>query len=198
MNIFAAMDKISVKDIYGRMKVFLTHPEKMWRHALQERHPAKEMYRNYLFPIAMATSMLVLLLGLVHHDLLTSLGLAAINLLSTTGGSWIAYLIFKEYVCGKLGYKEHHALNLTIYSAAIFIVFHSIGAVLDNMFVGQLFILFSFIFIRTLYKGLDALSGLQTAQKTNALIIGSLSIICLPIIFTQILTIVFGVSAFNV
>lgn len=192
------MNKSDVKDIYRRTKVLLTHPEKMWPSVLQERRPAKELFRAYLLPLAITTSVSVLLCGLIQHSFWVSLGLAAVNLLATTGGSWLAYLISKEYVCGKLGYGEHQALNLTIYSAAVFIVFHSIGSALGNLFVGQLFVLLSFLFVRTLYRGLEFLPGLQAGQRTNILIITSLSIICMPIIINQLLTILFGISAFNV
>lgn len=192
------MNRINIKHIYQRTKALLMHPEEIWPHALDERRSEKEIYRNYLLPIALVTSVLVLLLSLVHYNWLQACGLAIINLLSVTGGSWIAYLITREYLCRKLYYGNNQALNLTIYSAAIFIIFHSIGAALGNIFLGQLFVLFSFIFIRTLYKGLGILPGLLPVQKTNILIITSLSIVCIPVIITQILMIVFGISAFNV
>ncbi len=193
-----AMNKINFKYIYERTLQLLLKPESEWPHALEENNTEKEIFRNYLIPIALLTSVMVLLLSLLNYNFLQSGGLAIINLLSATLGCWFSYLITREYMCGKLSYENNQALNLTVYSAAIFIIFHSIGTALGSAFLGQLFTLFSFIFIRTLYKGLSTLPRLQTGQRTNILIIMSLSIICLPVIISQILTIVFGISAFNI
>jgi len=80
----------------------------------------------------------------------------------------------------------------------IFIIFHSIGNALGNIFLGQLFTLLSFTFIRTLYKGLGQIPRLHPGQKTNILVISSLAIICIPVIINQLLMIIFGISAFNI
>lgn len=192
------MNKINFRYIYDRTKQLLVNPDTVWPHALEEHNTEKDIFLNYLIPIALSTSILVLLLSLLNYNFLYAGGIAIINLLSVILGSWFSYLITREYMCGKLSYENNQALNLTVYSAAIFIVFHSIGTALGNVFLGQLFTLLSFIFIRTLYKGLGSLPELQTGQRTNILIITSLSIICLPVIISQILMIVFGISAFNI
>lgn len=190
--------KIRCQNIYERTRLMLMKPETGWPRVLESDFTAKEIFRNYLLPVSVVTAVLVLLLSLLTYTALQSVGLAFINLLSSLSGTWFAYLITREYLCGKLNYHDNQALNLTVYSAAIFIIFHGIGAALGNIFIGQLFTLFSFIFIRTLYTGIGVLPRISNGQKTNILVIASLAIICLPIIISQILMIVFRISAINV
>lgn len=192
------MKKINYKYIYQRTREMLMKPEHSWSSVLKEDFAPSDIFRNYLVPIALVISICVLLLSLLNYTTLQAVGLALIYLISALSGTWLAYLITKEYLCGKLNYRDNEALNLSVYSAAIFIIFHGIGNAMGNAFVGQLFTLLSFIFIRTLYTGIGQLPKMQAAQKTNVLVIASLSIICLPIIISQILMIVFRISAINI
>lgn len=192
------MKRIDFKFIYKRTKELLLQPESIWPEVLEEEFTPKDIYRSYLIPVAVLASVCVFLISVLHFHFFQATGLAIISFLSATAGIWFSYLITREYLCGKLNYDDHYALNLTIYSGAIFIFFHNIGTSLGNVFLGQLFTLFSFIFIRTLYTGLGQLPRLQSQQKTNILIITSLTIICLPVIISQLLKIIFGISAFNV
>ena len=141
---------------------------------------------------------MVLLINLIHYNFWQATGLTIINLIAMLIGNWFAYLITREYLCRKLSFDTNLALNLTVYSGVIFIIFHSIGNALGNIFLGQLFTLLSFIFIRTLYKGLGQIPRLHPGQKTNILVISSLAIICIPVIINQLLMIIFGISAFNI
>lgn len=190
--------KIDYKNIYKRTKIMLLHPEILWPEILTEKQSPKTTFYGYLLPIIVLTSTCVLLLSLIHYTLIQAIGLGIIELISSFCGTWFAYLITREYLCGKLNYPDNQALDLTVYSSAIFIIFHGIGTALGNIFIGQLFTLLSFIFIRTLYSGLGSIRKLSNGQKTNILIIALLSIICMPIIITQILMIVFRISAINV
>lgn len=190
--------KTNYKHIYIRTRQMLTHPEMAWPDVLKEDFTLRDTFRNYLLPIAITVSVFVFLLYNIHYNPLQAFGLGVINFVSTMCGAWFTYLITREYLCGKLNYPNNKALNLTIYSYAIFIIFHNIGSALGNIFIGQVFTLLSFIFIRTLYAGIGQLHGIQANHKTNILIITSLSIICIPIIITQILMIVFRISAINV
>lgn len=176
----------------------LSKPDIAWVQVEEEDFRLEEIFKSYLIPVTVVTSLFVFLLSLVHYTVWQASGLAVINLLSSNCGVWFSFLITKEYLCGKLNYRSNQALNLTVYSSAIYIIFHSLGAALGNVFLGQLFTLLSFIFIRTLYTGIRMLPEMTSGQKTNVLIITSLSIICIPIIITQILMIVFRISAFNV
>lgn len=192
------MKRVNFKSIYRRTKELLLKPESIWPTVLEEEYSPRDVYRNYLIPVAILSSLCVLLISIVPYNFFQASGLAIINFISGTLGIWFSYLITREYLCGKLNYEDHFALNLTIYSGAIFIFFHSLGTALGNGFLGQLLTLLSFIFIRTLYIGLGQLSQLQSQHKTNILIITSLTIICLPVIISQLLKIIFGISAFNV
>ena len=93
---------------------------------------------------------------------------------------------------------ENTALNLTVFSAAIFLFFHSLSGAFGNNFMGQLTDLLSLIFLRTLYTGIYATTELTTNQKTNLFIITSLAIIFIPVILHKLLMILFHIPALNV
>ena len=176
----------------------LIYPDSIWPRVLNEKNSEKKLYRNYLFPITGIVSLLILLIELFYCGFWQALGLALINLIAMLGGNWLAFLLTREYLCRQFSFETHLALNLTVYSGGIFILFHSIGNAFGNAFLGQLFSLASFIFIRTLYKGLHQIPGLQPKQKTNVMVICSLSIICMPVIIHQLRMILFGISVFNI
>ncbi len=190
--------KMNFQKIYERTKLMLLRPNSIWPWILKENLPVKDIFRNYLLPVSLVVSLLVLLLSLFKYSILHSVGLAFISLISALCGAWFAYLITREYLCSKLNCPNNMALNLTIYSFAVFILFHGIGTALGNIFIGQLFTLLSFIFIRTLYSGIERLPEIPANQKTNILIITSLTIICIPIIISQLLMILFNISAINI
>lgn len=157
--------KIRCQNIYERTRLMLMKPETGWPRLLESDFTAKEIFRNYLLPVSVVTAVLVLLLSLLTYTALQSVGLAFINLLSSLAGTWFAYLITREYLCGKLNYHDNQALNLTVYSAAIFIIFHGIGAALGNIFIGQLFTLFSFILSGRCIPASVSCPGFQTGKK---------------------------------
>ena len=192
------MRNINFRYIYERTYRLLTSPEKEWPVIADEYYTLKEVFQNYIIPLSAVASLFVLLFSFFQYTVWQAIGLAIINLLSTITGTWLAFLITKEYLLNKLGDAEGIAQNLIIYSSAVFIVFHSAGIAFGNGFFGQLFTVLSFIFIRTLYIGINQTAGMQANQKTNILIISSLSIICIPVIIKHILMIIFGISAFNV
>jgi len=190
--------KTDYKNIYTRSRLILLQPDHIWPALLEETTTMKNLFFNYLFPVVVLSSLLVLALSLIRYNLFQAIGLSVINLTSALCGTWFSYLITREYLCSKLNYPVNQALNLTVYSSVIFLFFHSIGSALGDLFLGQLFTLLSFIFIRTLYAGIKRLPDLPNAHKTNILIIVSLAIICIPIIISQVLMIVFRISAITI
>ncbi len=190
--------KTDYKHIYIRTRQMLTQPAVTWPEVLKENSTVRNTFRSYLFPIAIVLSVFIFLLRLIYYTPLQALGFGIVNFIAATSGAWFTYLITREYLCNKLNYPDHAALNLTIYSYTIFIIFHSIGGALENIFIGQIFTLLSLIFLRTLYTGAEQLQQLQANHKTNILIITFLSIVFIPVIITQILMIVFRISVINV
>ena len=170
----SGMKNINFKYLYRRTEQLLMVPETVWPEALNETNSGKELYRNYLIPITMVISIMVLLINLINYNFWQATGLTIINLIAMLIGNWFAYLITREYLCRKLSFDTNLALNLTVYSGVIF------------------------TFIRTLYKGLGQIPRLHPGQKTNILVISSLAIICIPVIINQLLMIIFGISAFNI
>lgn len=192
------MEKVNLKYIYERTSRLLMKPEKEWNVVADEYYTLKEVFQNYIIPLSVISSLFILLLGFLQYTILQAFGHAIINLLSTTVGIWLSFLITREYLTNKFRDAENIAQNLVVYSSGIFIVFHSVGTAFGNGFFSQLFILFSLIFIRTLYIGINQTAEMQANQKTNILVISALSIICIPVILKHILMIIFGISAFNV
>lgn len=192
------MQKIDFKYIYERTRRLLTHPEAEWKIIADEYEDLREVLKNYLIPLATISSLSIFLFGFFHYSTAQTIGYGLINLVASVAGIWLSYLITREFLSNKLRDAGNTAQNLTVYSGAVFIVFHSLGIAFGNQFLGQLFTLLSFIFIRTLYTGIRQVSELQNGQQTNLLVITALSIICIPVIIAQVLTIVFGISAFNI
>ena len=190
--------KIQYKKIYERTREMLVHPAGTWSEVMSERTDMQRLLYEYFLPVASFCAVMVFLCSLIGHGVVQAAGMAVINLASSLLGTWIAYTLIREYLCRKLGGQPSQALSLTAYSAALFVLLHGIGAALGDYFIGQLFILASFIFIRTLYAGVNLLPGMSGSQKTNVLIIASLCIICFPIIITQLLSVIFRISAINV
>ena len=190
--------KINYKHIYLRTRQMLTHPALVWPEALKENFTFREVFHSYLFPVTIGLSAIVFLLGLIHYSPLQALGTGIINLISGTSGAWFTYLITREYLCKKLNYRTYEAMNLTVYSYTVYILFHSIGSAIGNTFIGQIFILFSFIFLKTLYTGIGQLHELPANHKNNILVITGLSTVFIPTILTQILMNIFRISEINI
>lgn len=192
------MRKINFKYIYERTRRMLMQPEKEWDIIADEYGGLKDIFKNYLIPLAIVSSLSIFLFGFFHYSVGQTIGHGLINLLASVAGIWLAYLITREFLSNKLRDADNTAANLTVYSGAVFVVFHSLGIAFGNGILGQLFTLSSFIFIRTLYTGIRRIDKLPNGQQTNLLVITALSIICIPVIIAQVLTIIFGISAFNI
>lgn len=112
----SGMKNINFKYLYRRTEQLLMVPETVWPEALNETNSGKELYRNYLIPITMVISIMVLLINLINYNFWQATGLTIINLIAMLIGNWFAYLITREYLCRKLSFDTNLALNLTVYS----------------------------------------------------------------------------------
>ncbi len=173
-------------------------PSECWREIQNKRTDTKATIRNYFVPIISLCSILYFFINLLNNTFSQALGLAAINYVSSIVGTWLAHWLIREFLCNKLNCNATTAFNLTLYSASVFLLFHSLGSAFGNLFIGQLLTFCSYIFIRTLYNGINTLINMPANQKTNTLIIASLSIICFPIIISKLLMIIFRISVINI
>lgn len=192
------MEKINFSYIYERTRRMVLNPEAEWKIIGEEYNTPKEIFTHYLFPVSVVSSLSIFLFGFFHYSAWQTVGFGLINLVASMVGIWVAYLLIREFLSNKLRDADNIALNLSVYSGAVFILFHGLGIAFGKYFMGQLFTLVSFIFIRTLYLGIRGMGKLQGGQQTNLLIIGALAIACLPVIITQLLMIIFRISAFNI
>ena len=160
----------------------------------RKKHPFPEVLHTLCVTVAVA----VWFISLLWLNFFYALGYALIHLASNLLGTYVVVLLISEYLNGKSLDAENTALNLTVFSAAIFLFFHSLSGAFGNNFMGQLTDLLSLIFLRTLYTGIYATTELTTNQKTNLFIINSLAIIFIPVILHKLLMLLFHIPALNV
>lgn len=189
---------INIRFLYERTRNLLLNSGAEWSIIEDEYHNEKQLFKNYLIPLSAIVSLGVLLLSFFHYTIVDTLLYALINFVSTTMGTYLGYLIIREYLNNKISDAYNTALYLTVYSSAIFIVFHSLSVAFVSGFLSQLTGLISLIFIRTLYVGIARTKGIPAGIKTNTLIIMALSIICIPTITKKLLMIIFHIPVFNI
>lgn len=187
--------KREYKEIYARMRALVTAPAEEWARIFREPVEERRLMVGHLIPCAAFFSAVSIPVGLINHSIWQAAGTAFIHFTASAAGTYAAYRLVQEYMRGKMEEWRETALPLTVYSAEVFIAFRSIGAALGNVFVGQLFMLASLFFIHILYVGVQALEEVPGNQRTNLLVIASLSIISLPTIIHQVLAMLFGMTA---
>lgn len=191
------MKKAEITYWYRRTLQFIVNPGREWALVREERNEVKELFRNYFIPYVTLISGITLVLSFLQYSWPYAIGYAFINLISVTTACYGVYVITREYLGNKLPAPGNTALQLSVYSSAVFTLFHSISTALINGFLSQLLGLFSFIFLRTLYTGISGTKHLPTNQKTNLFIIMGILIICLPVIFKKLLMIIFHFPVFK-
>lgn len=191
------INKQQIQKFYERTRGLILHPRQEWLIIGNETDIRSGLFRSYLIPLVALSSVIVFLLGFLHYRGIHILLYTLINFISATAGAYAVFFIAREYLANKIRKAENTALHLSVYSTAVFILFHSFSIALVNGFWSQLFGLLSLIFLRTLHAGIDKLEDLEAGQKTNMLIIMALSIICIPVICKRMLMILFHMPAFN-
>ena len=192
-----AMRKINFRYILTRIKHLLTNPEAEWLKIKEEDSARDQLFRDYVIIPSALFSILVVLLRLLNTDLMIAVGWGVINFISCTIGTYICFRASKEYLSNKIQNHGKIAIYLSIYSSAIFIVFHSLSVGFTHNFIGDVMAILSLFSLRTLYTGLNTISTLNTRFKKSAVIIIGLLIICTPVIIMSLLTIVFRIPAIN-
>lgn len=187
----------NIKHFYNRIKQLLLYPGREWAIICRETDNVSRLFNIFFFPVALIVSLLVIPGGIYRFGTFQGILYGLINFISVTAGIYLAFLIVREYLNNKTPEAENTALHLTVYSASVFVVLHSLSVALISGFFSQLLSLISLIFIRTLYAGIAAITRLETNQKTNILIIAALSIICIPVICKRLLMILFHIPIFN-
>lgn len=187
--------KRECKEIYARMRELIAAPSAAWMRIFREPADTRLLMRRHLVPWTAFFAVVSIPVGMICHSGWQAVGTALIHFTASVAGTYAAYRLVQEYMRGKMEEWRETALPLTVYSAEVFIAFRSFGVALGNAFVGQLFMLASLFFIHTLYVGVQALEEVPGNQRTNLLVIASLSIICLPTIIHQLLVTIFGMQA---
>lgn len=192
------MNKKELNFWFNRISRLLLHPSQEWDKIREEPTEKNTLFRKFFIPFCVTVAVAVWFISLLLLNFFYALGYALIHLASNLLGTYVVVLLISEYLNGKSLDAENTALNLTVFSAAIFLFFHSLSGAFGNNFMGQLTDLLSLIFLRTLYTGIYATTELTTNQKTNLFIITSLAIIFIPVILHKLLMILFHIPALNV
>lgn len=129
------INKDDLKKYYARTRQLILNPKREWSLIDNEHDSPLQLFSNYLIPLAIMASIVVLLLGLLHYNGLHTLLYTLINFISITLGTYLTFIITREYLTGKLPDAEGTALHLSVYSAAVFTLFHSLAVALVMRFL---------------------------------------------------------------
>lgn len=191
------MNKMELNFWFKRISQLLLNPSQEWERIREETTEKDTLFRTFFIPFCLIVSGMVLLLGLLRLNFFHAFGYALIDLTSNLLGVYVVFLLIREYLNGKTPDSDNTTLTITVYSSVVFLLFHSLSAVLGSNFLGQLTSLFSLFFLRTLYVGIYTIADLTSSQKTNLFIITSLAIIFIPVIIHKLLMILFHIPVFN-
>lgn len=192
------MNKMELNFWLKRIRRLLLRPSREWNDIREEPTEKGTLFRRFFIPFCIALSFAVLFVSLLRLSFFYAFGYALLNLISNLSGTYVVFLFIREYLNGKSPHSENTALHLTVFSATIFLFFHSLSAAFGSNFPGQLTGLLSLIFLRTLYTGVYITADLATPQKNNLFIITGLAIIFIPVIIHKLLMILFHIPVFNV
>lgn len=176
--------------IYERTKLMLMHPETGWETVRQEKINGMELFKSYLIPLALVSSIATFLLQLFTVSVWYALAIGIINFVAAIVGTYITYRIVREYLLNKINEAGHVALHLAIYSTAIFIVFHCLSEGLGVGFFSQVLAVVSLMCLRTVYVGLNQLTALDARYKKSSIVIVGALVIVSPVIIVRLLTII--------
>lgn len=185
--------KIDYKNIWTRTKAMLLASRREWPAAHKENIPDKQLFREYLLPLAASGAACVFILLLLRGNIWTAIGMAAINFVSVLAGWFITHRLTREYLVSKLENARQIALHLATYGYGVYIVFHCLSDGLGGHFLGQVMEVASFLCIHTLYVGLETLPELNPKHRNNVLIISAVLMLVIPAIVERLLTIIFQI-----
>ena len=163
------MKKLDIKGIFTRPRKLLLHPETEWQVIGRENIEGIELFKNFLVPLSVLSSVCAILLRLLSTSPLYAIGIGIILFMASVVGSYIAYRVTREYLINKVAEANRMALHLAVYSSAVFIPFHCLSC------------------------GLNQLTALDVQYRKSAIVIIGLLVIVSPIIIQQLLMIMFRI-----
>ena len=185
------MKKLDIKGIFTRPRKLLLHPETEWQVIGRENIEGIELFKNFLVPLSVLSSVCAILLRLLSTSPLYAIGIGIILFMASVVGSYIAYRVSREYLSNKVAAANRMALAM--YSSAVFIPFHCLSSGFSEGFISQLMAICSLLCLRTLYVGLNQLTALDVQYRKSAIVIIGLLVIVSPIIIQQLLMIMFRI-----
>ena len=187
------MKKLDIISIFTRPRKLLLHPEMEWQVIGRENIEGIELFKNFLVPLSMLSSVCAILLRLLSTSPLYAIGTGIILFMASVVGSYIAYRVTREYLSNKVAEANRMALRLAVYSSAVFIPFHCLSSGFSEGFISQLMAICSLLCLRTLHVGLNQLTALDVQYRKSAIVIIGLLVIVSPIIIQQLLMIMFRI-----
>ena len=106
------MKKLDIKGIFTRPRKLLLHPETEWQVIGRENIEGIELFKNFLVPLSMLSSVCAILLRLLSTSPLYAIGTGIILFMASIVGSYIAYRVSREYLSNKVAAANRMALRL--------------------------------------------------------------------------------------
>ena len=85
------MKKLDIKGIFTRPRKLLLHPEMEWQVIGRENIEGIELFKNFLVPLSVLSSVCAILLRLLSTSPLYAIGTGIILFMASVVGSYIAY-----------------------------------------------------------------------------------------------------------
>lgn len=105
------MKKLDIKGIFTRPRKLLLHPETEWQVIGRENIEGIELFKNFLVPLSMLSSVCAILLRLLSTSPLYAIGTGIILFMASVVGSYIAYRVTREYLSNKVAEANRMALS---------------------------------------------------------------------------------------
>ena len=105
------MKKLDIKGIFTRPRKLLLHPETEWQVIGREDIEGIELFKNFLVPLSVLSSVCAILLRLLSTSPLYAIGTGIILFIASVVGSYIAYRVSREYLSNKVAAANRMALR---------------------------------------------------------------------------------------
>ncbi|MDR1274045.1 MAG: hypothetical protein LBK12_05795 [Odoribacteraceae bacterium] len=180
--------------VLSRLKGLLLAPGREWKVINDERLGRVTLFRDFIVLPCALLSLLVVLLRWTTADFSVALRWGVINLAACTAGCYVTFRVARVFLAAEIAEVTPVAFKLSLYTFVTYIPFRSLSMGFSSReFIGELLAVCCLYSIHVLYSGLGALASMDAARRRGSCFLVGLLVICLPWIFTRLLTIVFRV-----
>jgi hypothetical protein len=178
--------------VLSRLKGLLLAPGREWKVINDERLERVTLFRDFIVLPCALLSLLVVLLRWTAVDFTVALRWGVINLAACTAGCYLTFRVTRIFLAAEIAEITPVAFKLSLYTFAVYMPFRSLSMAFSSRdFAGELLAVCCLYSIHVLYSGLGALVSMDPTRRKGSCFLVGMLVICLPWIFTRLLTIVF-------